>query len=836
MIPPSSSTAAAPSNSSAAAAATNAQQPSNSIKVKVNNATLDSSLLPRAASHGGASYPSLSSAGQVSGSGAVPLRDGKEASGGRVEQGSVNNKRQQAMKSALEKAADVESSSTNGSTPPASSADDRSTESSVRQSPTESHASSTGLTAHQDSIVQSAAVPSSSSPRPVQRPRKSQSGGPRRNGVSSDGQTNETQQSPRSQQPQQQPSRQRRSPTNGQYSNSNSMQRPLSGSQLRSYNGNGHQQQQQQQQTAYYNRQASGYNGAQQQQPYRPQQQPPNFQPHQSPPRVVSGQTLPQRFNQHALPEQTAGYPQQQFYNMHPQHQLHPNAPPPYMHAQQQQLFALQQQLNAMTLQQQQQPMQHPNMPQQQSPLHGAPTTAINSPRTSLATSTPLPLSAAQSRQHSGGGSGVSPLLPAPAAALPPTQSQPPQHLMQPQPPAPPHISQIHSQSTPTPLQHQPAPQLPAQAFNQPWVWNHQYQMLMPSGLQLPPQPAGNAAVAGGFVSPQQLAAYYQQQQALLMQQQQAAAMPAHQQHHRANAPRYNPQQQQQPLGYPHPQAPPMQYNQPPPQQPPQPSAVLPVAKYPHITTSFPPQGLVELPSFTHLVIPPDAATAAHRHLPANTREPPFYSIDVECVATGKGHNDRTIASIAVVDSNELVVLNVYIQPTEPIVSCLTGLTGITPQQLERGIPLADALALVRAVIPPHALIVGQNVLKDIQWLGLEEGVDFAGMADLTGVWRAFNNEYKSFSVFSLSHEAKALLGVLQSEPHHAVDDALLSVKLYRLWKQLSAPSEKANLAKAHELLLQLPVESSFAKRNPTLDGVCMGNKKSCSCGSPFLF
>jgi membrane protease subunit (stomatin/prohibitin family) len=40
-----------------------------------------------------------------------------------------------------------------------------------------------------------------------------------------------------------------------------------------------------------------------------------------------------------------------------------------------------------------------------------------------------------------------------------------------------------------------------------------------------------------------------------------------------------------------------------------------------------------------------------------------YFSIDVECVATGVGHNARDVAQIAVVDQYERCLLNVYVQP-----------------------------------------------------------------------------------------------------------------------------------------------------------------------------
>ena len=37
------------------------------------------------------------------------------------------------------------------------------------------------------------------------------------------------------------------------------------------------------------------------------------------------------------------------------------------------------------------------------------------------------------------------------------------------------------------------------------------------------------------------------------------------------------------------------------------------------------------------------------------------------------------------------------------------------------------------------------------------------------------------------------------------------------------------------EALLAAEPTESFAKRNPTFEGVCMGNRKTCRCGAPFL-
>ena len=42
-----------------------------------------------------------------------------------------------------------------------------------------------------------------------------------------------------------------------------------------------------------------------------------------------------------------------------------------------------------------------------------------------------------------------------------------------------------------------------------------------------------------------------------------------------------------------------------------------------------------------------------------------------------------------------------------------------------RGVPLAEGLATLRQCLPPQAILVGQNIGKDIEWLGLKDGTDF---------------------------------------------------------------------------------------------------------------
>jgi hypothetical protein len=85
------------------------------------------------------------------------------------------------------------------------------------------------------------------------------------------------------------------------------------------------------------------------------------------------------------------------------------------------------------------------------------------------------------------------------------------------------------------------------------------------------------------------------------------------------------------------------------------------------------------------------------------------------------------------------------------------------------GIPLPQAIAYLRQCLPPQAILVGQNIAKDVEWLGLKEGRDFAQLMDLTGLFRIWNPKFNSFSVFSQDHLARICLNWDVGTGHDAV-------------------------------------------------------------------
>lgn len=135
-----------------------------------------------------------------------------------------------------------------------------------------------------------------------------------------------------------------------------------------------------------------------------------------------------------------------------------------------------------------------------------------------------------------------------------------------------------------------------------------------------------------------------------------------------------------------------------------------------------------------------------------------FVSVDVECVATGRRHDAKAVASVAVVDQHERVLLKRIVKPDKPVVSYLTPVTGLRHGDLDRGVPLERAVREVKALLGPDVVLVGQGVKGDILWMHLEEGVDFASAVDLGTMFRVFNTRHQKYFYYTLQHEADTLL------------------------------------------------------------------------------
>ena len=209
------------------------------------------------------------------------------------------------------------------------------------------------------------------------------------------------------------------------------------------------------------------------------------------------------------------------------------------------------------------------------------------------------------------------------------------------------------------------------------------------------------------------------------------------------------------------------------------------------------------------------------------------FSVDVECVATGRGHNDRSPVWVAMVDCHGTCVLNIQIA-VENVFSYLTPVTGVRAGDIRDTVPLDEALARVHAALGPDVRLVGQSPKSDIDWLKLEQGTHYKDVVDLAQVFK-YVDPYRQnrISMFSLMHEASVLLEANPEDAHDPEVDARWSMELY---KRYALPGLEKERAKASQMLAAIRPPKSVAKQlNYNCDGVCMAKfyKAKCFCGQP---
>ncbi|KAK9764150.1 hypothetical protein K7432_008593 [Basidiobolus ranarum] len=211
----------------------------------------------------------------------------------------------------------------------------------------------------------------------------------------------------------------------------------------------------------------------------------------------------------------------------------------------------------------------------------------------------------------------------------------------------------------------------------------------------------------------------------------------------------------------------------------------------------------------------------------------PVYSIDVECIATGRGHNDRAVCSVAVVDQNLQVVFERLVKPALKIHNYLTPITGFTQGDLDCGESLEVVLRDLYTFLPKNSIIIGQAIDGDLTWLRLQQGVHFKGRVDLAQEFASQHPVYGSIMYHSLAHTSRVLLGYEcfeSSGSHTAANDAIASMMLYNEY----IVTNKIAQAKHILAIASRPLPSIAKRMNYRCDDVCMAAymPRLCFCGA----
>jgi hypothetical protein len=99
--------------------------------------------------------------------------------------------------------------------------------------------------------------------------------------------------------------------------------------------------------------------------------------------------------------------------------------------------------------------------------------------------------------------------------------------------------------------------------------------------------------------------------------------------------------------------------------------------------------------------------------------------LDVECVATGKGHSDRAPCWVGMYELSsdgsipQHPSLDLKMRPPT-IVDYMTDMSGVTAATLESAVNMDQGLQRARGVLGPQVTLLGWNLQNDIDWLKRE--------------------------------------------------------------------------------------------------------------------
>jgi RNA exonuclease 4 len=208
-----------------------------------------------------------------------------------------------------------------------------------------------------------------------------------------------------------------------------------------------------------------------------------------------------------------------------------------------------------------------------------------------------------------------------------------------------------------------------------------------------------------------------------------------------------------------------------------------------------------------------------------------YIAIDVECVATGLGHNDRRPASVAVVAQDDEILLDCKILQETPPLDYLHPFSGLKEDDFAEALAFDEVLETVRGLLGPRTIIVGQSVLNDINWLNLQKGRDFEDFVDLAEVFTTVGGTGR-VSFYPLDYTCKVLLGI-EPRGHSAAGDAARAMRLFNGYvhcvSQSTIDTAKAKLKRAWKDGERPPPRILHYK------GICGAkyNPLKCICGQP---
>jgi hypothetical protein len=132
-------------------------------------------------------------------------------------------------------------------------------------------------------------------------------------------------------------------------------------------------------------------------------------------------------------------------------------------------------------------------------------------------------------------------------------------------------------------------------------------------------------------------------------------------------------------------------------------------------------------------------------------------------------------------------------------------------------VSLAEAMADLRTHLSPNAILIGQSIHKDSNWLQLAMGIDFHSLINLSDVFRVWNVQHNAFTNFSLDHIAKVWLNIERPKQHDGIETAIISMSLFNAYRHVQwFPAQLFDYQKRTLLSPRIP---GYTSLYPVVDG-----------------
>jgi RNA exonuclease 4 len=175
-----------------------------------------------------------------------------------------------------------------------------------------------------------------------------------------------------------------------------------------------------------------------------------------------------------------------------------------------------------------------------------------------------------------------------------------------------------------------------------------------------------------------------------------------------------------------------------------------------------------------------------------------YFALDCEMVGTGRGAVDSALARVSIINWDNEIVLDTFVQVSDDVTDYRTYISGIRKEDIESisAMPLNEVRSVVQNILRGKILI-GHGLENDLKALGIKH--PWCDMRD-TAAYRPLMKEVLPgmFAPKKLRDLALDVLGLKIQEPgraHNPVEDAKASMDIYKhertTWETLNTERVK---------------------------------------------